>query len=296
MIDSSNLASYVQEIRETLTREQPVGFEKLKAKLEGFNEFDQKQFFYLFAICSRWFEKKQVTPQHLKLWKPLDHFKIIETWQWTHLSRLLLLLELANRNNEEQYTQLIKKLYDSADVNESILLIQSLAFIPNAAAFVDKAREAARSNITTLFSAIAHQTEYAYHYFDNAGWNQLVLKAAFLAVPIWSIYGLRKRNNGELATMLKDYARERQAAARIVPWDLWCCVAWSASTQTELEYLTQQLKKGDAKTQAAIALALTENTHDDAQQLGRQLTTKITTSTLSNSLNWQAISELPLNS
>jgi hypothetical protein len=247
---------------------QPQGWSKLEPALRELgSDFSNRRFFHLFALCPRWFEQQPnaVAADRQAEWQQYDPHGVLRDWQYPQLARLLVLLRVATGQAREHYVASINELYKTADVNELILLGQSLAFLPHAESFLERARESTRSNIVPVFSAIAHRSDYARRFFDRIAWNQLVLKAAFLAVPIWNIPGLKERNNPELATMLRHYAVERQAASRSVPWDLWCCIGWSAQSGQELEYLQQQFRSAGLKTQAAIALALAENPHKAAQ-------------------------------
>ena len=280
----------IESIETLLASHQPEGLAKIQSKMEGSEQIDQKLFFYLFAICSRWFDAKTVDVNASSYWQKKDAFGILPTWQWPSLARLYILLLVAERNTKEDYIHLYKTLFNSADVQESIVLIQSLAFVPQSEAFVEKAREAARSNITTMFIAVAHNSNYAFNYFDESGWNQLVLKAAFLNVAIVKIYGLKSRNNTQLVKMLCDYASERQVASRSVPWDLWCCVAWAANSEENYQYLKTQFARGDIKTKAAIALALMENQNEHAATLGQQLSQNDELRQMPNPLTWEIIS------
>jgi hypothetical protein len=251
-----------------LQHKQPQAWIKLEPALRELrSNFSNRRFFHLFALCPRWFEQQPnaVAADHHAEWEQHDPHGVLRDWQYPQLARLLVLLQVADGQGQEHYVASINELYKTADVNELILLGQSLAFLPHAESFLERARESTRSNIAPVFSAIAHRGDYARRFFDHVAWNQLVLKAAFLAVPIWSIPGLKERNNPELATMLRHYAIERQAASRSVPWDLWCCIGWSAQSGQELEYLQQQFRSARVKTQAAIALALAENPHKAAQ-------------------------------
>jgi hypothetical protein len=257
-----------------LQLKQPQGWARLEPALRELgSDFSNRRFFHLFALCPRWFEQQPnvVTAGRRTEWEQFDPHGVLRDWQYPQLARLLVLLQVADGQKQENYVASINELYKTADVNELILLGQSLAFLPHSASFLERARESTRSNIAPVFSAIAHRSDYARRFFDQVAWNQLVLKAAFLAVPIWSIPGLKERNNPELATMLRHYAVERQAASRNVPWDLWCCIGWSAQSAEELEYLQQQFRSARLKTQAAIALALAENPHKAAQTVAGML-------------------------
>lgn len=279
----------IESLEELLSTRQAEGFEKIKAKISDQTKIDKKLFFYLFGVCSRWFDVNPVDLRDSKFLKNEDTFGVLSKWQWTSLARLYLIVVVAKRNSKEGFIQLIESLFNIADVQESIVLIQSLAFVPYSDLFVEKAREAARSNMTTLFTAIAHESDYASLHFDDLGWNQLVLKAAFLNVSIIGINGLKSRNNKALVSMLRDYASERKAASREVPWDLWCCIAWVAQGKDNLDYLKEQHSLGNAKAKAAIVLALLENKDEQASALGYQLlqSNKLDQRTLP--LTWEAL-------
>ncbi len=278
---SDSLNSIVAKV---LQRSSSEPFAALKKELDALvRSFTNKQFFFLFAISPRRFKQSALSSSELL--SAHDPYQVLSNWNAGQLARLHILLTLAQALNDGQFKNSVNELFKSADVNEQVLLVQSLAFLPGGASFVERAREAARSNIESVFCAVAHDSDYAKNYFDLAGWNQLVLKAAFLAVPIWNIAGLRERNNPELVTMLSNYARERQAAGRTVPWDLYCCPGWLASAQSELAFMQQQFTLGSKKIKAAIVLALLENPAPAANSLAKQLT-----STQANS--WQDIAKM----
>jgi hypothetical protein len=62
---------------------------------------------------------------------------------------------------------------------------------------------------------------YPARYFDEAAWNQLVLKTIFNDKPVHRIVGLAERSNASLARMLSDFAHERWAAGRAVAPEVW---------------------------------------------------------------------------
>lgn len=266
--DDNRINELIGLLEGQLARRQPPGWPKLAQGLAELQDsFSSQRFFYLFAICPRWFDKSQnaIDPDEAGKWAKQDPHGVLGRWLYPQLARLLILLRISGSLTQDDYVENINALYKTADVNELVLLGQSLAFIPGAGLFIDRARESARSNIVTVFSSIAHDNDYPKRFFDQTAWNQLVLKAAFLAVPIWSIDGLRERNNPDLVVMLRHYVNERQAAKRSVPWDLWCCIGWLAQSEEELEYLRRQWQAAQPKTRAAITLALSENPSKTAQ-------------------------------
>ena len=261
-------------IESRLKAHQENAFDKLYDGLTKLQQdYSRQKLFYLFAISSRWFSRETVSipDDVLAEWQEIDCWSVLINWQSVQLARLYILLLHSERTEDTVFADDVNELFKSADVNELVLLVYALNFFPRPDIFVERAREAARSNIGTVFSAVAHNSDYAMRYFDDSGWNQLVLKAAFLAVPIWSIVGLEERNNAELVAMLKHYVWERQAASRTVPWDIWRCIAWQAKTPKDFDYLRTQFDGASVKELAAIKLALSENKNAESQALADQL-------------------------
>ncbi len=240
--------------------------ESLRACLQ---EFDKKKFFYLFAMCSRWFARGEISSEIRA--KHLAQYAGNEEWTAVQCARLWLLLQLSECVERENYCRTVDQLFSTADVNELLLLVRALNYLPESEYFVERAREVARSNIESVFCALAHNSHYAYKYFDQDGWNQLILKAAFLAVPIWSIFGLRERNNAELVKMIKHYIWERQAASRNLPWDIWACLGWAADSKEDEEYLKKPFLALDDLSQAAIVLSLSENNKEEIREFSQFL-------------------------
>lgn len=279
----------LESLENWLSTYQSSGFDKLKSKISKQDSIDKKSFFYLFGISNRWFEATTIQPEFCHFWQTNNKFGILNKWNWPSLARLYIIFLVANQKSKQDYITLLESLFNAADVQESILLIESLAFIPFSEAFVVKAQEAARSNIPPLFSAVAHHSDYAFKHFNDLAWNQLVLKAAFLELPVFNIHGLKARNNKQLVKMLRDFITERKIAARSVAWDLWLCIAWLVNDAESFQYLQDEFYAGDIKTQAAIALALTENSNQQASELGTQLLQTPSLSGLKKPVEWQSI-------
>jgi hypothetical protein len=112
--------------------------------------------------------------------------------------------------------------------------------------------------MTAVFQAIALHNPYPARQFDEAAWNQLVLKAIFVDCPLHPIYGLDERVNSTLARILIDYVHERWAAKRRVTPELWRLVAPFITTLT-LNDLETALSRGDRIQQDAVALACSKS-------------------------------------
>ncbi|MEM9008835.1 MAG: EboA family metabolite traffic protein [Cyanobacteria bacterium P01_F01_bin.86] len=146
-------------------------------------------------------------------WSPIH-------WSTDQAARTLMLLAFP-ASDAERYVAALEKLFSAADVAEQVALYQSLPLLPHPECWRARAIEGLRSNITAVFNAIALNNPYPAAYFDEAAWNQMVLKALFVDSRLSQIQGLEVRANATLARMLSDYAHERWAAGRTVNPQLW---------------------------------------------------------------------------
>ena len=174
-------------------------------------------------------------------------------WSVDQAGRLVLLL--AQGGDGPAFNVRLRGLLATADLNESIALLRGLPLYPNPALHLTQAREGARTAMRPVFEAVAHANPYPAEVFDEAGWNQLVLKALFIETTLAPIQGLDRRANPTLMRMLCDYAHERWAAGRTVSPELWRCVGpWAdASARDDL---ARVLRTGDAAERQAAQAAL----------------------------------------
>lgn len=134
-------------------------------------------------------------------------------WKLDQLVRLDLLMQLDAAN--------IDSLFETAEMQEAVALTRSLPYLPNPSSFLLRATDAVRSNMGPVFDAIAFGNTYPKDYFNEAAWNQLVLKCIFNDKAIHQIIGLDERANQDLANTLSDFAHERWSANRRVPSQVW---------------------------------------------------------------------------
>lgn len=106
------------------------------------------------------------------------------------------------------------------DQGEQESLLRALMLLPDPTAVRSDAIDACRTNSEVVFRAIACGNPYPAAHFPDLNFNQLVLKAVFMNVPIAEIEGLASRITPELLRMADDFATERRAAARPVPEDI----------------------------------------------------------------------------
>ncbi len=139
-----------------------------------------------------------------------------QTWSAVETARVALWLATYN-GDDAAFAARVDKLAATAEVTELVACLKGFAVFPAPVALYARAREGARSSIGAVFEAIACNNPYPLDHFDEAAWNQLVVKCVFVGAPIETIVGLTERRNLELLEMLRDLVAERTAAGRALP-------------------------------------------------------------------------------
>ncbi len=114
----------------------------------------------------------------------------------------------------------LRTLYVEGDNDERAAVLKALPLLEDGRAFVSIAQEGCRSNVKTVFEAIACDNPFPARHFGERAFCPMVLKAVFLGTRVARVEGLRERTTGELVRMARDYAAERRAAGRAVPEDV----------------------------------------------------------------------------
>ncbi|MFH5831926.1 EboA family metabolite traffic protein [Halalkalibaculum sp. DA384] len=228
------------------------------------------QFFSSFSAVPRYTGKQELdlsdtqqnTAEEIRNgWKP-------GRWRVDQLGRTLLILSIAD-GDKGTFLERLEKTFVSADMGESVALYQALPILPYPEALKERGAEGIRSNMTSVFNAVALHNPYPADYFDEGAWNQLVLKALFVQSPLYQIQGLDQRANQTLADMLVDYAHERWAAGRTVSPELWRPVGPFAEGSV-VKDLATVLENDDPVQQQAGILALSASSDQQAEQLVEQ--------------------------
>lgn len=187
------------------------------------------------------------------------------SWSVDQAGRILLALSLPH-DDPDAYRAELDRVYEHADVGESVALCLALALLPHPEQHRERAAEGVRSNMTAVLAAVALRNPYPAEQFDDPAWNQMVLKAAFEGLPFQEIYGLDDRANPALARMLVDYAHERWAADRPVSPELWRPVGPFAEGEA-VDDLARVLAEGTPPERAAAALALHESPDERTEEI-----------------------------
>ncbi|MDO6388512.1 EboA domain-containing protein [Pontibacter sp. BT731] len=280
---------------------------KRNASLEARGWLDEKQkqveednsgkYLYLaFSAAPRFAGKKvlQLEPADLANANELRPGFDPSVWTTAQTARTLLLLSIPHQD-QPVFLHKLNQLFATAEMSELVALYASLPLLPYPEAYKLRAAEGIRTNMGTVFEAIALNNPYSADYLEEGAWNQMVLKTVFVGKPLYRIYGLEKRSNPTLARILSDYAHERWAAGRTVTPELWRPVG-PFLDEVLLEDIKKVFSHPDQIQQEAAALACAQGSLTQSKELLDAhpiLKNKIET----GELNWHYIgsNSLPAN-
>lgn len=193
--------------------------EYLVEQADAFRQDPQKaQFYRVFTAIPRFVAKTKVAvPADIaaELIRLRPGFTVAG-WTRDQVARVWWLLQLP-ATDEPTYVKTVTQLFKAGELNELIALYSALPVLPFPEAWRFQATEGIRSNIAGVQSAIMLHNPYPADYFDEAAWNQMILKAFFTDKDVTQIIGLDQRKNARLSQTLADYAAERRAAGRSLP-------------------------------------------------------------------------------
>jgi hypothetical protein len=186
----------------------PEGVEWLTTQLV----FDRARFHAAFSAAGRKLGKGIVIAPRLRI-------------PWPNASgadecgRAALVLAAIGSLEPREHVELVIDLVRRGEARERQAVLRVLAALPIPERFVDLAVDACRTNVQSVFEAIACDNAFPVRYFPQPALNQMVLKALFVGAPVARIVGLQPRITDELVRMVEAYASERRAAGRDVPDD-----------------------------------------------------------------------------
>jgi hypothetical protein len=248
-----------------------------------------RDFYLAFGAAPRFTGKTplQVTTQDLQEAQQLRKGLSPASWTIDQATRILFMLSLPHRE-PATYLQTLDQLFATAEVSELVALYSALPLLPHPELFRAKASDGIRSNISSVFNAVALENPYPAEYFEEGPWNQLVLKAIFIGSPLHRIYGLDQRTNPTLARILSDFAHERWAAKRPVTPELWRCVGPFLNEQL-LPDIEKLFRDGNEKEQEAAALACRASTFAPAKTLLQNKRPDLAEKINKDELFWEAL-------
>ena len=285
----SSRSPLIQTLCQYLQRVHPQAGSQIEGALTAFAAArGRAAFFRLFALAPRWTGRQAISPSAGEREALAALHPNLERTNWDddQLARLWILAAVQDIWPAEHFARELDTLFNTADTGELVALYRCLALLREPQQFIARAREGARSNMVTVFLAVAHDNSFAAQFFDEEGWNQMVLKAIFNSCALNPIVGLDERNNPALSHMLSDYVRERWAANRAVPWDIWRCIGRYADDNGDLALLATALGSEQRMVQLAAALALRDSAAASARG---QLKSHDDIGTIIKDMNWQSL-------
>ncbi len=146
--------------------------------------------------------------------------RALEEWPLSRFARCAFISTVLGATPAMDHAAILDEIFRSGDNSEREALLAGLAAFPDPTRFLETAIESCRSNVETVFAAIACENAYPSLYFPEASFNQMVMKTVFIGLPLARVVGLEGRRNSELSRMAEHFAAEREAAGREVPSDL----------------------------------------------------------------------------
>lgn len=223
------------------------------------NAFTTTGFYMSFAAATRFFGKKalELSGNDLENAYQLREGFYPQNWTTDQTTRTILLLKLPT-DSQATYQSILNQLFETADVHELIALYAALPLLSFPEMHAQRCAEGIRSNMTSVFEAIALHNPYPSEYLDENAWNQLFMKAIFTNRPIYKMQGIEKRANANLARICSDFAHERWAAGRTVSPELWRPIS-SFLDEKLIEDIKKVLPLNNPIQQQAAQITLWEN-------------------------------------
>lgn len=175
-------------------------------------------------------------------------------WSLLDALRVRLILGLPDLAGEEA-GQALDEAFSYADEGELCALLRALPLIPQRERFAWRATEGCRTNMVSVFCAVACDSPLPVATFDDVAWKQVLLKCLFVGAPLWRVRGVDLRLDDDLTRMALDYVEERRSAEREVPRELWMLLG-ARPGERGLSSLEAELASPDPLSRAAVYLAL----------------------------------------
>ncbi|MGI9549894.1 MAG: EboA domain-containing protein [Aurantibacter sp.] len=181
------------------------------------------------------------------------------------ITRIYLLTRVLEAGTEF-FTPKVANIIQVADTGELETFLKFLILLPNPERYRTTAVDALRTNISTVFNAIAYNNPYPSLFFDDQQWNQMYLKTAFMQGELNAIKDIDKRANKALARIISDYAHERWAASRDIDPYFWRPVSRFLDA-TLLNDMKRLLRSEDSAENRAGALCCYNSEVPEAKKL-----------------------------
>lgn len=204
------------------------------------------------------------------------------------MARIYLLYKVLEAK-EDFFRAKVANIIEVADKGELETFLKFLVLLPHPENYKFQAVESLRTNISTVFDAIALNNPYPALYFNEQQWNQMYLKAAFMQQNLNKIVQVDERGNKELARIISDYAHERWAASREIDPCFWRPVGNFMNDQL-LKDMKRLLASDNMAERKAAALCCFRSNSDGAKALLVEFP-EIVKDIDNGSITWENITE-----
>lgn len=204
------------------------------------------------------------------------------------LSRIYVLVRTLEADIEF-FTPKVANIIQVADTGELETFLKFLVLLPNPEKYKSSAVDALRTNISTIFNAIALNNPYPALYFDEQQWNQMYLKTAFMEGDLSAINDVDDRANKELTRIISDYAHERWAASRTINPYFWRPVS-KFLDETLLGDMVRLLKSDDICENNAAGLCCYYSDNPEGEKL-LEAYPKLKEDITSKKINWNNLKD-----
>lgn len=195
----------------------------------------------------------------------LKEYILLQNGNIRQLTRMYLLINVLEAD-EVFFSPKIANIIQVADTGELETFLKFLILLPNPEKYKTAAVDSLRTNISTVFNAIAFNNPYPGKYFDESQWNQMYLKTAFMQGDLSAIKDIDKRANKDLARIISDYAHERWAASRDIDPYFWRPVTKFLNNDL-LKDMQRLLQSENAAENEAAALCLFNSGLKEGQEI-----------------------------
>jgi hypothetical protein len=193
---------------------------------------EQARWFKALGMAPRKLGKADLQPSQVELQAAQTLRQGLDPTEWSVDQTARIAFTLAfYQGDEAGFVQQVAMLIDTSEINELLAIFRGFALFPHPEALEPKAREAIRSTMRPVYEALSHRHPYPFEFFDEAAWNQMIVKAFFLDSSIWQIQGVDERYNADLSEILISLVQERWAAGRFIAPEIWRCAVPHANAE-----------------------------------------------------------------
>ncbi len=215
---------------------------------------EQARWFKALGMAPRKLGKADLLPSTAELQVAQNLRQGLDPTEWSVDQTARMAFTLAYyQGDETDFVQQMGMLVDTSEINELLAIFRGFALFPHPQALEPKAREAIRSTMRPVYEAMSHRHPYPFEFFDEAAWNQMIVKAFFLDSSIWQIQGIDQRYNADLSVILILLVQERWAAGRFIAPEIWRCAVPHANADGAAVILQALAGKSAEREQQMIA-------------------------------------------